>query len=255
MKVCLLASGSKGNSLLVCAGRTRLLIDAGLSAREMARRLALVNVSPEDLHAILVTHEHVDHVRGLGLLSRRHNLPVYLHHEVASTLVDGQRPAVVVEFASGMDMLVGDLGIRAFPVTHDAQATVGFTVDGPAGKLGVATDLGMATRLVAEELRHCRALVLESNHDEEMLRDGPYPWPLKQRIRSNHGHLSNHDSAGLLETLCWEGLENVFLAHLSETNNHPELARKAAEQVLSRQTCCRPRLLVGAQDQPTVWAS
>jgi len=251
MNTCLLASGSKGNSLLVCSGRTRLLIDAGLSARELCRRLALVQVAPETLNAVLVTHEHVDHVRGLGLLSRRYNLPVYLHHDAAAVLADNQRPGRVIEFETDSEIYVGDLMIKAFPVTHDAQATVGFSISGASGKVGVATDLGIATRLVAEELCRCQTLVLESNHDEEMLRDGPYPWPLKQRIKGNHGHLSNRDSAELLETLCWEGLETVFLAHLSETNNHPGLARTTAEQVLSRQSCCRPRLLIGRQDQPT----
>lgn len=252
MNVCLLASGSKGNSLLVRAGRTRLLIDAGLSARELCRRLALVQVAPGELAAILVTHEHIDHVRGLGLLSRRHDVPVYLHHEVAATLADEQRPARVVEFTTGADFAVGDFDVRAFPVTHDARATVGFSLNSAAGKVGIATDLGVATRLVAEELQRCATLVLESNHDEDLLRDGPYPWPLKQRIRGNHGHLSNDASAALLETLCWEGLTNVFLAHLSETNNHPELARQSVERVLSRQERCRPRLLIGRQDQPTV---
>lgn len=250
MNTCLLASGSKGNSLLVCNGRTRLLIDAGLSTRELCRRLALVQVAPETLDAVLVTHEHVDHVRGLGLLSRRYKLPVYLHHGVAAVLADNQRPERVVEFETGGEFAVGDLGVKAFPVTHDALATVGFAISGTSGKVGVATDLGVSTRLVAEELCRCQTLVLESNHDEVMLRDGPYPWPLKQRIKGNHGHLSNRDSAELLETLCWEGLETVFLAHLSETNNHPGLARTTAEQVLSRQSCCRPRLLVGRQDQP-----
>lgn len=252
MNVCLLASGSKGNSLLISSGRTRLLIDAGLSARELCRRLALAGVVPEDLAAVLVTHEHIDHVRGLGVLCRRYRLPVYLHHATAVTLADNQRPERVIEFEAGTELSVGDLNVRAFPVTHDAQAPVGFTVSGLAGKVGVATDLGIATRLVAEELRRCRILVLESNHDEAMLRDGPYPWPLKQRIKGNHGHLSNRDSADLLESLCWEGLETVFLAHLSETNNHPGLARTTAEQVLSRQSFCRPHLLVGRQEQPTV---
>ena len=254
MNISLLASGSKGNALLIASGRSRLLIDAGLSARELCRRLDEVEMAPGELTGIAVTHEHVDHVRGLGLLSRRFNLPVYLHHSVASVLADSQQPARVVEFDSGHDLPVGDLVLRAFPVTHDAVATVGFTVTGPCGKLGVATDLGVATRLVAEELRGCRALVLESNHDEELLRDGPYPWPIKQRIRGSHGHLSNRDSAVLLETLCWEGLGTVCLAHLSETNNHPELAAGAAQTVLDRQKACRPQLLLGRQDRPVTWS-
>ena len=253
MKVCLLASGSKGNALLVANGRSRLLIDAGLSARELCRRLEAVGISPGELTGIIVTHEHIDHVRGLGVLSRRFNLPVYLHHAVAAALADSHRLAQVHEFDSG-ELSIGEFAVRAFPVTHDAAATVGFCVTGSTGKLGVATDLGVATRLVAEELRNCRALVLESNHDEELLRDGPYPWPLKQRIRGHHGHLSNNDSAKLLDTLCWEGLEGVLLAHLSETNNRPELAEAATRGILDRQSCCRPELLLGRQDRPVSWS-
>jgi phosphoribosyl 1,2-cyclic phosphodiesterase len=255
MTISLLASGSKGNALLVCSGRTRLLIDAGLSTRELCRRLELAGVPPASLDAVLVTHEHIDHVRGLGLLSRRYNLPVYLHHAVAPALADNQRPGRLVEFAAGIELDFADLGVRAFPVTHDASAPVGFVINGAAGKLGIATDLGIATRLVAEELRGCRCLVLESNHDEELLRDGPYPWPVKQRVKGNHGHLSNRDSAALLETLCWPGLETVCLAHLSETNNHPHLAEAAARAVLDRQSACLPQLLLGRQDRPTTWTS
>lgn len=251
MKVSLLASGSKGNSLLISCTSGHLLIDAGLSAREIVRRLELIGVAPEELNAIFVTHEHVDHVRGLGVLSRRYRLPVYLHHATAAALTDNQRPASLVEFETGMEVGVADLAVKAFTVTHDAEAPVGFTVTGPFGKLGIATDLGIATRLVAEELSNCRCLVLEANHDEALLRDGPYPWPLKQRIRGNHGHLSNVASADLLGKLCWDGLEAVFLAHLSETNNHPDLAATAAREILGRQTCCQPALLVGRQDRPT----
>jgi phosphoribosyl 1,2-cyclic phosphodiesterase len=221
-----------------------------LSARELCRRLALVGSAAESLDGILVTHEHVDHIRGLGVLSRRFNLPVYLHHEIAAALADSQRPQRVVEFATDETLDGGDFAVRAFPGSHDAQAPVGFTLAGPAGKLGVATDLGLGTRLVAEELRDCRVVVMYSIHDPEMLRDGPYPWPLKQLIRGSHGHLSNHDSAEMLGRLCWDGLEAVFLAHLSETNNHPDLARQTAEQVLARQHRCRPHLLVGCQDRP-----
>ncbi len=254
MKVSLLASGSKGNALLLCDGQSRLLVDAGLSAREISRRLALVGVGVDTLAAILVTHEHVDHVRGLGLLSRRHRLPVYLHHATAGALHDNQRPESVVEIETGVEIAIGSFGVRAFPVTHDAVAPVGFTVSGAFGKIGIATDLGIATRLVAEELRNCRCLILESNHDEELLRDGPYPWPLKQRIKGSHGHLSNRDSAGLLEALCWDGLETICLAHLSEANNHPGLAETAAREVIDRQTCCCPNLLIGRQDRSTDWA-
>lgn len=255
MKVCLLASGSKGNSLLVCSGRTTVLVDAGLSATELSRRLALAGVAPESLAAILVTHEHIDHVRGLGPLSRRYRLPVYHHQALAAQFADHRRADHLVAFEAGAELSIGDLGLRVFPVTHDAEAPVGFTLSGALGKVGIATDLGIATRLVVEELRNCRVLVLESNHDEAMLRDGPYPWPLKQRIRGTHGHLSNRDSAELLDKLCWAGLETVFLAHLSETNNQPGLARAHALEVLGRQGGCQPRLQIGRQDCPTPWSS
>jgi phosphoribosyl 1,2-cyclic phosphodiesterase len=253
MNVVLLASGSKGNALLVCSGRTRLLIDAGLSTRELCRRLALADVSPETLDAVLVTHEHVDHVRGLGLLSRRFDLPVYVHHAVAPVLFDSHRPERLIEFAAGMELDCGDLGVRPFAVTHDASAPVGFTFTGSRCKLGMATDLGIATRLVTDALRGCRGLVLEANHDEAMLRDGPYPWPVKQRVKGNHGHLSNRASAALLEELCWPGLDSVCLAHLSETNNQPQLAATAARAVINRQTGCQPQLLIGRQEMPVAW--
>ena len=255
MNVSLLASGSKGNALLVCSERSRLLIDAGLSARELSRRLALAGVAPESLDAVLVSHEHVDHVRGLGVLSRRWRVPVYVHHAAAELLADQQRPEALREFDGGAELAIGDFGVRVFPVTHDAAAPVGFTISGPAGKLGIATDLGIATRLVVEELRGCRGLILEANHDEAMLRDGPYPWPLKQRIKGNHGHLSNRACASLLEQLCWDGLEVVFLAHLSDTNNHPDLAAASARTVLEGQNCCQPQLLLGHQNRPISWTT
>lgn len=245
-----MASGSKGNSMLVESGRTRLLIDAGLSARELRRRLELIGVAAESLDALLITHEHGDHVRGLGPLVRQLELPVYLQADLARNLADVGHAKLVREFVDGEDFTIKDLTICPFAVTHDSLAPVGFTLAGESGKLGVATDLGIATRLVIERLQNCQALVLETNHDEELLRDGPYPWALKQRVRSNHGHLSNNAGSALLRALLWQGLEKVFLGHLSETNNRPELALQAVDQVLAGQNVCRPQLLVGRQDEP-----
>ncbi|WP_432822112.1 MBL fold metallo-hydrolase [Trichloromonas sp.] len=252
MRICLLASGSRGNALYIESAESRILIDAGLSARELTRRLEGIGVRGEDLDALLVTHEHTDHCQGLGPMSRRFDLPVYLHHETRSALPRLGRISELNEFASGDVFDIKDLRITSFPITHDAIAPVGYTVETAAGKIGVATDLGIATRLVCERLKGCRVLVLESNHDEDMLRDGPYPWPLKQRIRSNHGHLSNPASAELLGGLVSDKLDAVFLAHLSEENNRPELALQAARCVLDRQNACSPQLLVGRQDQATV---
>lgn len=255
MRVCLLASGSKGNAILVESGTTRLLIDAGLSAREIRARLALINVEVESLTALLVTHEHTDHIRGLGPLVRRLGLPVYLQTDLARNLSDVGRIDCVREFIDGEDFTVDDLTIRPFAVAHDSLAPVGFKVSGAEGAAGIATDLGTVTRLVTECLKDCRVLVVETNHDEVMLRDGPYPWALKQRVSSSHGHLSNRDGSALLQGLLWPGLEAVFLGHLSETNNNPDLAVAAAKEVLNNQATCMPNLLVGKQQAPVVWAA
>lgn len=249
MRVCLLASGSKGNAVFIESGETRLLIDAGLSAREISSRLAEIGVAGEDLDALLVTHEHTDHCRGLGPVARRFGLPVFVHHQTRPALSGAGKLPQVLEFAAGQPLSFRDLRIEAFPTTHDAAAPVGFTLESGEGKIGIATDLGIATRLVADRMQKCRILILESNHDEEMLIEGPYPWHLKQRIRSNHGHLSNGAAARLLGELLWEGLEAVFLAHLSEVNNDPALARRSAGETLAGQNLCRPRLIVGSQSR------
>lgn len=255
MKICLLASGSKGNSILVESGKTRLLIDAGLSARELRKRLDSVDVEAESLDALLITHEHGDHVRGLGPLVRQLDLPVYLQTDLARKLPDVGKPDCVQEFVDGEEFTIKDLTIRPFAITHDCLAPVGFTLDGELGKVGVATDLGIVTRLVTECLQDCRALVLETNHDEELLRDGPYPWKLKQRVRSNHGHLSNNAAGNLLQSLLWNGLETVFLGHLSETNNRPDLAVEVVREVLEKQNICEPQVLLGKQQLPVLWAA
>ncbi len=249
MRVCLLASGSKGNAIYVESGKQGILIDAGLSARELAHRLQGIGVAAEDLNALLVTHEHGDHCRGIGPMARKYQLPVYIHPQALGQLPRIGKLPEVIELDSATTVEFGGMKVKTFPLTHDAAAPLGYTVETAQGKIGVATDLGIATRLVADRLQRCRVLVLETNHDEDMLRDGPYPWPLKQRIRSNHGHLSNKAAAQLLEGLVWEGLEAVFLAHLSEVNNHPDLALDGIRQALDRQSLCNPRLIVGAQEQ------
>lgn len=249
MRICLLASGSRGNSLFLEFGSTRLLIDAGLSLREMKVRLAAIEVEPESVHGVLLTHEHIDHGRSVAAWAHTYRVPVIGHHQCLG-LLPGRRPlALAQEFDAGSSFTFRDLQIEPFTLTHDAAACVGFIVEGPAGKIGFATDLGVATRLVAQRLEGCRALILECNHDEELLRDGPYPWHLKQRIRSNHGHLSNSASAQLLDGILWDGLQAVFLAHLSEANNTPEHALAAVHQVLDGQNRCKPEVILGTQHQ------
>jgi phosphoribosyl 1,2-cyclic phosphodiesterase len=252
LRVCLLASGSRGNAIYIESRESRILIDAGLSARDIDSRLTGIGSGGDRLDALLVTHEHGDHTRGAGPMARRFRLPVYMHPDTRQALPRLGDIHDLREFDTGDEFALRDLQINTFHTTHDAAAPVGYTIDTAEGKVGIATDLGIATRLVAERLKGCRVLILESNHDEELLRDGPYPWHLKQRIRSNHGHLSNTASAQLLKDLLWEGLEAVFLAHLSEVNNRPGLAEKGALDILSRQNICRPQVVVGSQDQASI---
>ncbi len=247
MRVCLLASGSKGNSIFVEAGAVKLLIDAGLSAKELLSRLSVIGVEGRQLDAILISHEHSDHVRGAGALSRKLKIPLLVTDPTrrAGNALLGK--TTISEFESGSPFSFHDVVIDPFPTTHDADDPVGFIIECVEGRIGIATDLGIATRLVQEKLKGCRVLVLESNHDEEMLANGPYPWPLKQRIRSRHGHLSNTESAALLDETLHPGLEAVFLAHLSEVNNNPGMALKSAKMTIESGNVCSPRLMVGDQ--------
>jgi phosphoribosyl 1,2-cyclic phosphodiesterase len=225
----------------------RLLIDAGLSAREIDRRLGEIDLCADDLDALLVTHEHHDHVSGIGPLARRHQIPVYIVSETATAIKRLGPIADLRYFLAGDTFSLGNLEISSFSTTHDAVDPVGFVIDSSEGRVGYATDLGLSTRLVANRLEGCRILVLESNHDEQMLLDGPYPWPLKQRIQGRLGHLSNRDAASLLKQLAWDGLEAIFLAHLSDENNHPDLAHQEISQCLAETPGCNPRIFIGQQ--------
>jgi phosphoribosyl 1,2-cyclic phosphodiesterase len=247
VRVCLIASGSKGNSIYVEAGASRLLIDAGLSATELLRRLGSAGADSGKLDAILISHEHSDHVRGAGVLARKLKIPLLVSHRTRSAIGSSIGKADLIEFESGVPFAFKDLMIDPFPTTHDATDPVGFMIECGEGRFGMATDLGIATRLVSEKLKGCRAVVLESNHDEEMLINGPYPWHLKQRIKSRHGHLSNTESSELLHEIMHSGLNAVFLAHLSEVNNDPVIALGVARSLLLSRNICSPRLLLGEQ--------
>jgi phosphoribosyl 1,2-cyclic phosphodiesterase len=232
--ICVLASGSKGNSVYVSDGTTSILIDAGLSAVEIERRLLSRNIHPESLDAIVVSHEHSDHIHGAGPLSRRFQLPVYINDPTLAAaetqLGNIQR---TVKFRPGSSFSVGDLSLHPFSVSHDASESVGFTVEVGDTKIGIATDLGTVTQLVSHHLSGCTLMVLEANHDPKMLEEGPYPWHVKQRIQSRLGHLSNQASRDLLGEICYSGLRHVILAHISETNNTPEKALSVVGEALS----------------------
>ncbi len=322
-RMTVLASGSRGNSSVVTVGRTSVLVDAGLSCRELLKRMQAAGENPADLDAILITHEHQDHVQGLSVMARRLGIPVYftqathrawlrwmtpqkrmtyadwlaarkqeaatkeaeapageqdvtvessLYRETelaacaeeaaeleqecdgkpGKTAVDPTALPAVEFFEAGKSFLIGDAQITAFTIPHDAVDPVGFVVEGEGVRIGMATDLGYMPQNVAQQLRRCDIVMLESNHDLDMLRDGPYPWSVKQRVLSRVGHLSNTAAAEFLEKGYDGCAQYVVLAHLSQSNNMPELARVAAEWALrDRMHLLANKLVVAQQHEPT----
>jgi phosphoribosyl 1,2-cyclic phosphodiesterase len=312
-----LASGSKGNCTVVTGGNTRILVDAGLSCRELFRRMRQVDEDPATLDAIIITHEHSDHVGGLAVTARKLGIPVYFTEgthrawvrwlsprkqmtyaqwieqcrnqaaarmaeadaacaaeecdpedaELAAEPVSAEKhePAAVKAapekdptwlpslqfFEAGKPLQIGDISISPFTIPHDAADPVGFVFQAEGVRMAVATDLGYIPPNVKAQLKRVDLLLLESNHDLEMLRDGPYPWSVKQRVLSRVGHLSNEATATYLETEYDGQAAYVILGHLSESNNLPELARIAAERALNgRASLLANRLLLAAQHEP-----
>jgi len=226
-----LGSGSKGNALIVEAGGTRVLVDCGFGPRELSRRLARLGVTPESIHALLVTHEHHDHVAGVARCAARFGWVVHASYGTAAAARQ-LREIAVQRFDSHHRFAIGDLEIQPFPVPHDAHEPTQFVFSDGARRLGVLTDSGTVTPHIVAMLRECTALVLECNHDAGMLAAGRYPPPLKQRIASAWGHLDNGQAAELLRTVAGAGLRHVVAAHLSEENNTPALARAALAAAL-----------------------
>ncbi len=314
-----LASGSKGNSTVVCGGQTRILVDAGLSCRELFRRMKMAGEDPETLDAIVITHEHQDHINGLAVTARKLGIPVYFTEAthrawmrwltprrtmtyaqwleqcrkqaaerqaetnavetgepdepetIAAVECAGQEtcatqiaetaatpakddttwlPAVEF-FEAGRPFSIGDITLNPFTIPHDAADPVGFVLQAEGVRMGFATDLGYIPPNVKAQLKGVDLLLLESNHDLEMLRDGPYPWSVKQRVLSRVGHLSNDAAAEFLASSYDGQAAYVILAHLSESNNLPELARVTADRALSgRASLLANRLLLAEQHQP-----
>jgi phosphoribosyl 1,2-cyclic phosphodiesterase len=303
MRMTVLASGSRGNSTVVATQRTRILVDAGLSCREILKRMQTAGEDPSALDAILITHEHQDHIQGVAVLARKLGIPVYFTEmthrawmrwmrprkrmtyadwlrrrqqgaaEAASNTAvmdaspdsldeelcdDGASPErdpaaipAVTFFEAGKRFLVGDIDVEPFTIPHDAADPVGFVFEGDGVRIGFATDLGYMPANARQALRRCDVLLLESNHDTEMLRDGPYPWSVKQRVMSRVGHLSNEAAAEFLERNYDGQAAYVILAHLSESNNLPALARVSAERALSdRMSLLANKLLLAQQHEP-----
>lgn len=246
-RVCVLASGSKGNAIYVSYGDTAILIDAGMSGAEIEKRLRSRGIDPESLSAVVVSHEHADHIQGVGVMSRRFKLPVFVSEStLRATKGRLGRLFEVRYFDRGTAFSLGNLTIRPFSVSHDAVDPVGFTIAVDGTKIGIATDLGVATQLVCHHLKGCRLLVLEANHDLKMLEEGPYPWELKQRIRSRLGHLSNEASRDLLKDVSGPQLEHVIVAHMSEHNNRPDLALSVVGGAAGNGT---PHFSIACQDK------
>ena len=227
MRLWVLGSGSKGNALLVECADTRVLIDAGFSARRLAERLRGIGVTPESIDALVLTHEHSDHVAGVETAVKRWRWPVY---GTAGTLAAlARRPASATPVRAGQSLTIGTLTLEPVRTSHDAAEPVGYVATSSCSgmRAAVVTDLGVVTPEVAAAVQRADVLVLESNHDEVMLRDGPYPWHLKRRVASEHGHLSNAAAGRLASDTVHRGLQQLVLAHLSETNNTPAVALEA----------------------------
>lgn len=230
MQVSILASGSKGNAVYVELDGTRLLIDAGISAARIRNGLAQHGVDPQSLDAVLITHEHIDHVRGLKTLVKQYRLPV-LATQGTLDHIDGAAAFADDMHSIAGDFAVGGVTVRPFAVSHDAAEPCGFRLEG-SSSCTIATDLGVVTDAVQEAMEGADVLVLEANHDPDLLRGGAYPWPLKRRILSTRGHLANTDAAWALMRMRRRP-QKVYLAHLSEENNRPALAHDTVHRILA----------------------
>lgn len=230
MQVSILASGSKGNSVYVELDGVRLLVDAGISAARITKGLRARGIEPQSIDAVLVTHEHIDHVRGLKTLAKQYHLPILATRGTLAGIDGGA--AFEDDMRSISDaFMIGNVTVQPFVTSHDAAEPCGFRIEG-SHCCTVATDLGVVTDTVQDAMEGADVLVLEANHDADLLRQGSYPWPLKRRILSNRGHLANGDAAWAL-TRMKKHPRKVYLAHLSEENNRPALARDTVHDILA----------------------
>ena len=254
MRVCVLGSGSAGNAVVVDSGGARVLLDAGFSCRELERRMRSMSIDPKSIGAVVLTHEHLDHVKGVARFAGRHEIPIWATDgTIAGAGLRGATAAPLRVMRSGQPIEVSGFQIDPFAIPHDAREPVGFVVEDRYGRrLGLVADLGSKSRLAWGRLRELDVLLIETNHDLEMLRSGPYPWSLKQRIAGGHGHLSNRAAAeGLPELLC-DRLRAVVLYHLSRTNNLPALAFAAVAEQIER-CVLSASVVLSDQLEPTPW--
>lgn len=229
MRLCSIASGSSGNCIYIGSNNTHLLIDTGISKKRIDEGLAELGLRGEDISGILITHEHSDHIQGLGVFSRKYAVPIYATKGTIAGIKNykslGKMPeGIYHEILKDESFIIGDLHVKPFAISHDANDPSGFRVEKEDKAIAVATDLGIYDDYTIENLKNLNAIILEANHDIHMLEVGPYPYYLKQRVLSNHGHLSNELSGRLLCNIIHDKLNHIILGHLSKENNFPELA-------------------------------
>lgn len=229
MRLCSIASGSSGNCIYVGSNSTHLLVDTGISKKRIEESLSKLEVKGEELKGILITHEHSDHIQGLGVFCRKYQIPIYATKGTIAGICAcktlGKMPDGLFHEISGDDTFrIGDLNVKPFSISHDANEPTGFRIEKDAKAVAIATDLGIYDDYIIENLKGLNAVVLEANHDVHMLEVGPYPYPLKRRVLGEHGHLSNELSGRLLCEILHDNMKHVVLGHLSLENNYPELA-------------------------------
>ncbi len=255
IQMAVLGSGSGGNATLLRCGNTRILVDAGLSAKQVVLRMEQLGVSPDDLDGILVTHEHSDHARGIDVLLRKRSIPIFANAFTREALEYKMKSDIPWRvFQSGQTFSLGDFEVQAFKIPHDAAEPVGFVLQGHGVQLGMVSDVGHVTHLMREQLRGSHAIYIEANYDETLLeRDTKRPWATKQRIASRHGHLSNTQTAEFLEEIACERLENVMLSHLSSDCNCPHIASRVVSESLQRCGLGKVAVHCAQQHEPTPW--
>ncbi|MFD2158810.1 MBL fold metallo-hydrolase [Rubritalea tangerina] len=250
-----LGSGSGGNSTILECGNERVLLDAGLSAKQLSLRLEALDIEPDSLTAILLTHEHSDHAKGVDVLLRKRAIPVYANAMTKEALQWGLKSSIQWKvFHTGQDFRIGEMEVHPFPIPHDAAEPVGFTVTAGGTKFGLVTDVGYVTQAMRMHLREAHALFVESNYDEALLEaDTKRPWATKQRIASRHGHLSNTQAGELIADVGCERLKSVVLGHLSGDCNCPKVARETVHGMLENGGLSEVEVQCASQDKPTEW--
>jgi phosphoribosyl 1,2-cyclic phosphodiesterase len=251
MRFSVLASGSKGNACYIETDDTSILIDAGLSCREISKRLGIIGVEITRIDGVIITHEHSDHTKGVGPVSRKFDSTVYANRSTFDRCYSLHKNTRVDDTLNTGDLFtINDITIETFSKSHDAADPIGIIVSSNGSRLGIITDVGTSTQELEERLQGCTSIMVEFNHDIEMLENGPYPYHLKKRIRGSYGHLSNEQAGSLLKRLCHERLNNVVLAHLSEVNNTPEKALAQARASLIECNMIQIPVYVSYQDYP-----